>query len=106
MKNTQKIVVLTAVAASFILANRVLAEDQLLSPSAKGHQQKIVSGTNNDPDLAHGLVLAPKAQAQRYTIVVGNSKNDPDLVHQYASASGTPKQRDQQPVQYEVAPTK
>ena len=105
MKNIHKIVVLTAVAASFTLANRVLA-DQLLSPSAQGHQQKIVSGVNNDPDLAHGVVLAPKVLAQRSSIVVGNSKNDPNLVRQYANASGSPKQLDQQSMQFEVAPSK
>lgn len=106
MKNIQKIVVLTAVAASFTLANRALAGDQILSPRAQEQQTKVVSGTNTDPDLAHGVVLAPKVLAKRSPVIVGNSKNDPDLVHQYASTSGTPKQQDQQPMQFQIAPSK
>ena len=105
MKKINKILVLTAVVASFTLANRALA-DTVLSPRAQEQQRKVVPGTNTDTDLAHGVVLAPKVLAKRSPIIVGNSKNDPNLVRQYASTSGTPKQQDQQPMQFQIAPSK
>lgn len=106
MKKINKILVLTAIVASFTLANRASAGDTLLSPRAEEQQRRVVPGTNTDPDLAHGVVLAPKVVAKRSPIIVGNSKNDPNLVHQYASTPGTPKQQDQQPMQFQIAPSK
>lgn len=100
----------TAVAGSFALANRASADDSFMSPRLRENQPRMVSGTNNDPDLAHpqfAQTAPPKTVEQRPTVAVaGSSKNDPDLVHQYAAATGTPKQKDLQPMQFEIAPLK
>lgn len=106
MKNIQKIVVLTALAASFAVVNSASAEGQFLSPKAQGQQTRVVPGTNHDPDLAHAAVQSASPKLQQQPVMAGNSKNDPDLAHQDSNLPGTPKLKQQQPMQFEIAPTK
>jgi hypothetical protein len=110
MKNINKIMLVTVMAAGFAVANRASAEDSFMSPRLLENQPRMIAGTNNDPDLAHSQfaqTAPPKTVEQRPSVAVaGSSKNDPDLVHQYAAATGTPKQKDLQPMQFEIAPLK
>jgi hypothetical protein len=95
MKTIHKILLATAVAASFALVNRASA-DEFLTPRAMGNQIKTVSGVNNDPNLlTSNPVGTPKIVEQTATITApnANSNQDPNLLSQYDALPGTPKEK-------------
>ncbi|MBI3852994.1 MAG: hypothetical protein HY298_22300 [Verrucomicrobia bacterium] len=108
MKSFNKILLVSAVAVGFNLAQAAKADEPLLSPRGKANQITRVPGINTDPDLVRGQLLgaAAKAQSARPTMIAGSSKNDPDLVHGVPYLAGKNPMRDLRGKTFEVAPLK
>lgn len=108
MKTFNKILLVSAVAVGFTLAQPTKADEPLLSPRGRANQITRISGTNSDPDLVHGrpIGMAVKTQSLHPTIVAGSSKNDPDLVHGVPLVMGKNPLRDLRGKAFEVAPLK
>jgi hypothetical protein len=109
MKNTHKILLVTAVAASFTIVQHASA-DGPYNPGLK-NQVQTVPGVNNDPNLMeypyYNSVMPPRTLQQRQELTTTenyNSHRDPNLLNQYAAVAGTPKQKDSALQDLEVAP--
>lgn len=94
MKKIHKILLATAVAASFTLINR--AGDVVMPPRAMDNQIRTVPGVNNDPNLLQYTADGnARAWEQNRSIAMApnnNSDQDPNLLQKSASVAGTPKQ--------------
>ena len=85
MTTMQKIALVATSVIVFTLAQATQADDVLRSPKLASLQTKTVSGTAQDPDLAHpGLpkvYLTPRMAANLPRIAARSATNDPDLAH-------------------------
>lgn len=104
MKNLSKILLAAAFAVAITSANRVSADEPLLSPRAKANQSKPISGGDSGPNLVSGSYLgaAAKSAAIQPKMAAGTG-GSPNLVSgNYAGAAAKNPIRDSRSPEREV----
>jgi hypothetical protein len=106
MKTTK--ILLAAAAVTFTLASFADEGQLYLSPRAAEQRSHMISGSNNDPNLAanRDLSVSPRTLDLR-TKAVNRKNDDPNLVAEIRKAPGAPKSLDfPNAASFEVAPVK